>query len=130
MSVGTTFDYHKGDNVRKVRDTQMGSKENNPGPGQYMTKSKTEKQAPSYSMGIKSGPLKGNMEVPGPGKYNPNVSASLSGGVAVGIGTGERSKLGGNANGLGYPGPGQYNTQTSSDAMYCSRSSQVGKSKR
>lgn len=106
MSVGTSFDYHKGDNVRKVRDTQLGSKEDNPGPGQYATKSKIEKQAPSYSMGVKSGSLKGNMDVPGPGKYNPNTYASLSGGVAVGIGTGERSKLGAGRSGLGEPGPG------------------------
>jgi len=67
-------------------------------------------------MGVKSAHLKGNMEVPGPGKYNPNVSASLSGGVAVGIGTGERSKLGVSKNGLGDPGPGQYNTQSASNA--------------
>ena len=35
------------------------------------------------STGAKAAGLKGDMEVPGPGKYNPNVSASLSGGVAA-----------------------------------------------
>ena len=106
MSVGTSFDYHKGDNVRRGRDTGLGSKEDNPGPGQYTTKSKVDKSAPSYSMGVKPDALKGNMDVPGPGQYNPNTYASLSGGVAVGIGTGERSKLGASKTSLGEPGPG------------------------
>lgn len=80
------------------------SKDTIPGPGNYQMTDKALAAAPAYSMGSKN--LKKPKEwAPGPGAYNPSVSASKEGIGGVKIGTSKRGELAGSSEN---PGPGNY----------------------
>ena len=93
------------------RSTRNESKKNGtPGPGMYT-------HVPRYpgadGVTMKSRTSFGdfmpkNQAVPGPGQYNPDISASKGGHRGSGMGQSVRSNLGGNSQNT--PGPGSHNT--------------------
>ena len=87
------------------RSNVAASKEG-PGPGNYTYSSKDLNNAPAYSLAGRKGDKYFNYN-PGPGAYNPDISAARESLGKVRIGTSKRDSMGGNSKDI--PGPGNYN---------------------
>jgi hypothetical protein len=77
-----------------------------PGPGNYELKSAAFSDRPRFFMGEKLAGMKDNMNVPGPGNYNPDTSHTIKKLPQYSM----KQKLGSSigANGVNSPAPGAY----------------------
>ena len=93
---------------KRNRTSESLEFKNRPGPGSYVSKTFIG-EGPKIGIKPRNDPKPSeNSKSPGPGAYQPNISAVIEKSPSIGLGHGKRGGALGNSNSSSYPGPGYY----------------------